>query len=1573
LSNHSSISAGWDRAVLGVSLAVMLLAIVVLGGWHEHIRAAIQVFPGLIAMQYNTALCFLALGAAGIGVSTRRRLLMLGGGTFAAFMGASVIIEYATGTSLGIDTLFFYPWERALSADPGRMALTTAISFFLTGVSLAVLAVRRGAYAAFGIVNSVMVSLALTSLVGYAFQITYVLPFNLGSQMALHTSVGFFGYGTALLGYSWKYGVRGPDGLPKWAAGIGAALLPVMLVGSGALFPNQSWRIVPLEAIFSILGVAATTLAILGMKTAKVAFKGLLIIAVPLILLLSFVGMVVHVKRQSESAQLWAQHSEQVLGVSQSLLGRLAEAESAARGYVITGDETFVDSFGKSTESVKQATAQLRRLVVDKPAQEATATRIEQVTAQRMDYLSDVVSLIKSDNKNGAEANIKGGKGPELMNQVRAEMDGFVGEEERFAVERRQTLDKSWEQLSWLLVAGASGAILLAGILTLLFSGSITQRLRQLRDNAISLAAGKELAAPLTGHDEIAELDRAFHEMAVSLDEVTRREKAVIEGTTDAIFVKDLEQRYLMINLAGAALIGKPVDEIIGFSNEDLIEADSARRIREQDNQILATGQTITYELMSTNKAGIERAYLTTRGPYRDRHGNIVGLLGVSREVTERNRIEAELAASETLLKQFVAHTPAAIAMLDTETRYLKVSQRWLTDYDLAGQDIIGKALFDVSPDMPEKWKDVCQRCLAGAVESCDEDPFPRPDGTTEWLQWESRPWHKLGGQIGGTILFTQVITQRKQIENALTKAVRRERAMVENALDVICTIDAEGRFVSVNPASFKVWGYRPEELIGRRYIELVAPEDVSKTREIDASITAGTETTDFENCYKHKNGSSVQIMWTSYWSQSDHLFFAVARDITARKQIEVELEHARDAALESVRLKSEFLANMSHEIRTPMNGVIGMTGLLLATTLTSPQRQYADTIQSSADALLTIIDDILDFSKIEAGLLRFEKIDFDLRAAVEAIIDLVAEKAQAKRLELASLVHQDVPTALQGDPGRLRQVLTNLIGNAIKFTERGEVVVRVKLVSETASHAMLHFEVADTGIGISAEAQGRLFRAFTQADGSTTRKYGGTGLGLAISKQLVELMGGEIGIRSVPGHGSTFWFIAQFEKQSEPATVAAGLSAQTGASIPHGLSAVRVLIVDDNTTNRSILSHQTSSWGMMATEADSGAHALELLTAGARLGQPYDIAILDLMMPQMNGYQLAEAIKSDPSIASVAVVLLPSFAGEGQSEEARRIGIAACLQKPVRQSKLYDCLITVMARASSTDAVNPAKVIGRDDAREAELPQQEGIAFSNARIIIAEDNAVNRSVALGQLYNLGYRGEAVLNGRELLAAMENADFDLILMDCQMPVMDGFEATAEIRRREAGLRHTIIIAMTANALDGDNQKCLAGGMDDYISKPVKPEVLGRKLERWIRPAEGPSASEGSDGASAAAGNGSADVIDLSQIASLRAIRRPDSGDFLTELIDMFVDETAFQLTALRKALSAKDATEIRRVAHFLKGSSANIGALRMTTLYEEMEGTQDACADTEALLNKLYREFELVHAVLKPQRREVAD
>ncbi len=656
----------------------------------------------------------------------------------------------------------------------------------------------------------------------------------------------------------------------------------------------------------------------------------------------------------------------------------------------------------------------------------------------------------------------------------------------------------------------------------------------------------------------------------------------------------------------------------------------------------------------------------------------------------------------------------------------------------------------------------------------------------------------------------------------------------------------------------------------------------------------------------RHVRGYAVDLTETQRAKEALH---ASAEALTAQN---LRLDRALQEAQAATHTKAAFLATISHELRTPMNGVIGMTGLLMDTALAPEQRSYAETIRQCGEALLHLINDVLECSKIEAGKLELESIEFNLRTTVEDVLKQFAERAESKGLELNGLIHAAVPTGLRGDPGRLRQVLTNLVGNAIKFTERGDVTVQVYLEEETEGDALLRFDVTDSGIGISQETQGKLFQPFVQADSTMTRRYGGTGLGLSISKQLIELMGGQIGVKSAPDRGSTFWCTARFPKQ--PASVSAILPMAD-------LQGRRVLIVDDNESNRLILHHLVSGWGMQDALAEDAARAIQQIEEAFRRGAPFDCAIVDVVMPGKDGLQLAAELQSLSCAASMRIVVMTSLLQRGHAERARKVGAKGYLTKPVRHDELRDCLRTVLGMARA-----PVDTPQADDTAAPRLITRHTLAehSTRRRVLVVEDNSVNQKLAVRMLEKLGYRPDLVENGQEALAALDAGAYDAVLMDCQMPVMDGFEATREIRRREAGgaaSRHIPIIAVTANAMQGDRERCLAAGMDAYLAKPIKLEDMRTTLARWVMPPASEDTDKGVVKSLGPASDGRL-IFDPSQM--LQNIG--GDQDLQVQLVDLFLERQAGMMSLIRQALSLGDAATVERAAHTLKGTAGNLCA-----------------------------------------------
>jgi two-component system, sensor histidine kinase and response regulator len=783
-----------------------------------------------------------------------------------------------------------------------------------------------------------------------------------------------------------------------------------------------------------------------------------------------------------------------------------------------------------------------------------------------------------------------------------------------------------------------------------------------------------------------------------------------------------------------------------------------------------------------------------------------------------------------------------------------------------------------------------------------------------------------------------------KQIQSSLQKSEAKFRSLGESSPDGIFIADTDGQWIYSNSQWTKMTGLSANESQSNGWMGAIHPDD--KARILENWNQFLRDHSNFSSEFRMKTPagdvrwvscSTAPVQYEASGAGQSAGYVGAFRDITVYKNAEEELRRAKTEAEAAVKAKGEFLATMSHEIRTPMNGVIGMTNLLMDTEMSSQQREYAETIRRSAESLLLLINDVLDFSKGEARKLIFETIDFNLRETIEGSLELMAETAQAKNIELAGFVLADVPTQLRGDPGRLRQVVVNLVSNAVKFTEYGEVVVSVANLSEVETHVDLRFEVRDTGIGIPPEIQPRLFQVFSQADSSTTRKYGGTGLGLAISKQLIESMGGQIGFTSAPGQGSTFWFTAGFEKQVAPA-VARGPSEQVN------LSDLHVLIVDDNNTNRRILEDQIRSWGIPVTSAAGAQAALEKLQDVTQ--EAFDVVILDMHMPGMDGISLAEVIKADPRTSRARLIILTSLGKLMDDAQLKRLGIDACLVKPVKQNRLFECLTGLRNFPHS-----PEPTRGDSTSTSTTLPK-------DLRLLLAEDNMINQKVAVGQLRKIGYTPDVANNGLEAVEAVKRARYDVILMDCQMPQMDGYEASRQIRLLEAadGVKPAYIIAMTANAMQGDREKCLAASMNDYLSKPVRDSELRAAIGRAciVRANETdavPPESSGGDG------------TDSSQLVDLERLEAAANEDpvILQELVDLYFAQARDLMNGLRAAINSGSAKDVDHFAHKLVGASLACGMSAMVLPLRELEkrGKEGRLADAEALFDRASRHLEL--------------
>ena len=826
--------------------------------------------------------------------------------------------------------------------------------------------------------------------------------------------------------------------------------------------------------------------------------------------------------------------------------------------------------------------------------------------------------------------------------------------------------------------------------------------------------------------------------------------------------------------------------------------------------------------------------------------------------------------------------------------------------------------------------------------------------------------------------------------QESLQQSEERYRTLVEHANDAIISLNPDGQIVAWNSYAEKIFGYTAEEIIGEPFTTVLPQRyHAAQQQFLDKAFREGKavlpeKSVDGFGLRKDGTEFPVEQSFSLWRSEHGMLSTVILRDITDRKKIEAfleseveartadlmelnqklsdsitELNQAKKDAEAANAAKSDFLARMSHEIRTPMNGVLGMAELLLNSDLTHKQRKLAQTLHNSGETLLCILNDILDFSKIEAGKLVLESINFNLRDIIEEALELLAERAHSKGVEMLCHVPPELPVALNGDPVRLRQIFINLIGNAVKFTEKGEIVISVMPLEITEDDVKLRCAIQDTGIGIGEEDKSKLFAPFIQADNSTRRKYGGTGLGLAIVKQLVELMGGTISLDSTPGKGTLFAFTACFKRQA--------CKNKTVFDQHQLLEGLRVLIVDDNATNRLILHEQLTSWSLKNESAENGRTALEMLRSAALNGEGYDIAIIDMQMPEMDGLELAREIKQDRSIAMTQLVMLSSLGLYISIDNAHEVGLEHILTKPVRQSYLFNCLITIVENSKY------GICMAYDSKKNCETNSEQ----FNSRILIAEDNVVNQQVLMGMLTHLGCTADVVGDGCLALQELDKKSYDLILMDCQMPNIDGFEATRIIREREQRVSnngsapHIPIIALTANAMDGARDECLAAGMDDYLAKPVSLTQLQNILKTWLGKQIKKTKTHDKvhhDAASmldsniiqpAADDNG---PIDKSALDRIKAVQQPGMPDLVEKIINLYLTDAQSLCNNIHEAVGNNDPRALSRAAHSLKSSSANVGAVKLADLCKRLEmlGKSNTIDKAQDIVSQMDSEYKRV-------------
>lgn len=1020
---------------------------------------------------------------------------------------------------------------------------------------------------------------------------------------------------------------------------------------------------------------------------------------------------------------------------------------------------------------------------------------------------------------------------------------------------------------------------------------------------------------------------------------------SLIESLPLCVLRKDVRGRIQYANARACESIGVAVDDLIGKCDFDLFPADLAKKYMADDKDVIASGR-LYHDVERLSSADGKKSHVEVwKAPVYSARGEVVGIQVMYWDVTNQKDAEHQIEFERFLLSTLLETVPDSVYFKDSESRFIRLSRSCAAKFGLDDpREALGKSDADFfgREHATKTFADEKRIMETGEPILAEIEYEIFGYGRDSWCSTTKVPLKDPRGRIIGTFGISRDVTEQIRAEQELARERDLLKTIINNVPDLIYVKDRAGRFVTANASLLQLFKLpHTDALAGRTDYDFSPPELACQYVADDQNVMRDRRPLlDREETHRTSDGETLCLLTTKVplFNADGEVIgvVGIGHDITQRKLADEEILAAKEVADKANRAKSDFLANMSHEIRTPMNAIIGMTDLVLDTSLDQSQRGYLSMVQESADALLSVINDILDFSKIEAGKLDLEARIFEIRESLGDTMKTMGLKAHAKQIELAFRVAPDVPRFLCGDVGRLRQILINLVGNAIKFTSVGEVVVDVHLRRMNQSEATLEIAVRDTGIGIEKEKFDSIFREFEQADTSTTRRFGGTGLGLAISSRLVRLFGGEISIDSTVGSGSTFSFEATF--QMAPENV--GQTQQRGIVVVGG---TKVLIVDDNETNRLILREMLTNWGMIATMASSGQSAIETLRSACLDEHPFDLVISDVNMPEMSGYDFIAAIRQDGAMTDLPIVILTSGGRDGEHALAEQLKVSERLMKPVKQSEMFDAIVRVLG-------------VNASELHTGDQPEEKRIIHNRLKILLAEDNEINQRLAIGVLTRDGHEVVVARNGLETLEHYQHDRYDVILMDVQMPIMDGMEATQAIREleRQSG-NHTTIVAMTAHAMKGDREKCLDAGMDEYIAKPIRLSVLREKLavvaaDRDAKEepqktaatetvATETAATEITVTETSAAFSDSVDSCDLDDPIDWTHANRTVGGDpkLLAELMGVYVAEAQSVLRTLDRTAAEEDFPALRRAAHTLKGASLSVGALTTSKIAGELE------------------------------------